>query len=305
MVKEKDIPGLIRALRLHDTEIQTRAAQSLGTLGPDAVDKLVSALKIKDKTVKLGIIWALSEIGSPRSLQPLIDTLQDENSEVRWQAAIALGEIGDEGATGPLCEALIDQDKYVRFGASISLTKLGWKPKDPTERALYFAGMQEWQAVRNIGKPAIPALTLLLRDRDSAVRMRVIELFGSIGDKDAIPALMQSLGDENREVRWSTVLASPKCGISLPYLPRGLSKRPQKMKNPWIAGFLNFLLPGTGYAYLGFWWGTLIFSMDELATVWLFKMEGDANSYAVLLPVYILLALHAWYITTKMPKDPP
>ena len=245
------------------------------------------------------------KIGSPRSVQPLIDTLRDENSEVRWQAAIALGEIGDEAATRPLCGALRDPDKYVRFGASISLTKIGWKPQDSTERAYYFAGMQEWMAVKNIGKPAIPALTGLLCDRDSAVRMKVIELLGAIGDKDAIPALMQSLGDENREVRWSTVLAAPKCGISLPYLPRGLSKRPQNMKNPWIAGFLNFLLPGTGYAYLGKWWGTLIFSFDELATVWIFKMEGDANSYTVLLPVYLLLGFHAWYMATKIPKDPP
>jgi hypothetical protein len=77
------------------------------------------------------------------------------------------------------------------------------------------------------------------------------------------------------------------------------------MKNPWIAGFLNFLLPGLGYAYLGKWWGTMIFQIDVLTTVWLFRLEGDDNSYAVLLPIYLLLGLHAWYITTKMPKDPP
>jgi hypothetical protein len=26
---------------------------------------------------------------------------------------------------------------------------------------------------------------------------------------------------------------------------------------------------------------------------------------AVLLPVYLLLGAHAWYITTKIPRDPP
>ncbi len=166
MAKKNDIPGLIRALRFHDTDVQIRAAKSLGMLGPGAVDKLIHTLKTRNKTVKLGIIGALSEIGSSRSIQPLIGTLRDENSEVRWLAAIALGEIGDEAAIKPLCEALKDPDKYVRFGASIALTKLGWKPQDSTERAYYFAGMQEWMAVRNIGKPAIPALAALLRDRD-------------------------------------------------------------------------------------------------------------------------------------------
>jgi HEAT repeat protein len=305
MAQKKDIPGLIRALRYHDIDVQMQAAKALGTLGPGAIDKLIRALKTKNKTVKLGIIGALSEIESPRSLQPLINILHDDNSEVRWQAALALGEIGDEAAIKPLSETLRDPDKYVRFGASIALTKLGWKPLDSTDCAYYFAGLQEWMAVKNIGKPAIPALTGLLRDHDSTVRMKVIELLGATGDKEAIPALMQSLGDENREVRWHTALVAPKCGVALPHLPRGLSMRPQETKSPWIAGFLNFLLPGTGYAYLDKWWGALIFSFDELLTVWIFKWEGDNNSYLILLPLYIFLGVHAWYMTTKLPKDPP
>jgi hypothetical protein len=305
LAKKNDIRGLIRALRYHDVDVQIQAAKALGALGPGAFDILIHALKTKNKTVKLGIIGALSEIKSPRSIQPLADSLHDENSEVRWQAAIALGEIGDETATEPLRQALRDPDKYVRFGASIALTKLDWKPEDPTERAYYFAGMQEWMAVKNIGKPAIPALAGILHDHDSTIRMKVIELLGSIGDEDAVPALMHSLGDENREVRWNAVLVAQKCGIALSYLPRGLSKRPQAKKNPWIACFLNFLLPGTGYAYLGHWWGTLIFSFDELLTVWIFKWEGDTNSYIVLLPLYILIGVHAYYMTTKIPKDPP
>jgi hypothetical protein len=301
----KDTAGLIRALRSRDTEVQVGAAKALGTLGPDALDKLETALGTRNKTVKLGIIGALSEIGSPRSIAPLKRALTDENSEVRWQAAIALGEINDQEAIGPLQHALRDPDKYVRYGAAFSLAKLGWKPLDPAERAYYFAGMQEWNATKEIGKPAIPALTGLLRDRDSKVRIKAVELMGAIHDPSAIPALMKSLGDENREVRWNTVLASPKCGVSLTYLPRGLSKRPQTTKNPLVAGFLNFLLPGLGYGYLGKWWGTMIFQIDVMATVWIFRMEGDTNSYTLLFPIYLLLAIHAWYITTKMPKDPP
>ncbi|HUH79344.1 MAG TPA: HEAT repeat domain-containing protein, partial [Methanoregula sp.] len=268
MAKNGDIRGLVRALRSRNSGVQTRAAKALGTLGPGAVDTLILALKTKNRTVKLGIIGALSRIGDPRAVGPLVAALADENSEVRWQAAIALGEIGDGAATEPLGNALRDPDKYVRFGAAISLSRLGWKPQDPAERAYYFAGMQEWKAVREIGRPAVPALKGLLCDHDSAVRVKAVELLGSIGDEEAVPALMQSLGDENRDVRWGTVLAATKCGISPMHLPRGISKRPQDTKNPWIAGFLNFLLPGTGYAYLGMWWGALIFSFDELATVW-------------------------------------
>jgi hypothetical protein len=305
MAKQNDIPGLIRALRSHDADVQTRAAHALGTLGPDAVDTVLRAFKTRDTTKKLGLIRALTEIRNPRTIPPLVSALRDENSEIRWQATIALGEIGGDTVTKPLFKALRDPDKYVRYGAAISLTKIGWKPGDLTERAYYFSAMQEWMVVGEIGKPAIPALTGLLKDPDSAVRLKAIEILGEIGDRDAVPALMRSLGDENREVRWHAVLASPKCGISPAHLPRGLLKRPQNKKNPWIAGFLNFLLPGTGYAYLGKWWGTLIFSFDELLTVWIFKWEGDNNSYLILLPLYLLLGIHAWYMTTQIPKDPP
>jgi HEAT repeat protein len=303
--QKKDIRGLIRALRFRDPALQLAAAKALGALGPDAMTVLLHSLKTRNRTVKLGIIGALMEIRSPESVGPLVTALSDESIEVRWQAATALGEIGDPAATGPLQSAMQDADKYVRYGAAISLTKIGWKPKDALERAQYFAAMQEWGAVKEIAKAAVPALLMLLKDRDPAVRVKVIELIGVTGDKSATPALMQSLADENRDVRWSAAIAAPRCAIPMKSLPRALSKRPQTIKNPYVAGFLNFLLPGLGYSYLGKWWGTMIFQVDVMTTVWIFKLEGDTFSYAILLPVYLLLGVHAWYITSKLTKDPP
>ena len=75
--------------------------------------------------------------------------------------------------------------------------------------------------------------------------------------------------------------------------------------NPVIAGFLNFLLPGMGYGYLGKWWGLLIFQIDITTTVWLFKYQGETNSYQVLFPIYLVLGIHAYYLGIKMPIDPP
>jgi HEAT repeat protein len=305
MATRKDIRGLIHTLRFPDTSVQIRAAQALGKLGPAAIDHLLRALPTRDRNVKLGIIGALTEIRSRETAGPLIALLSDRNSEVRWQAAIALGEIGDDAAIGPLITAMGDTDKYVRYGAAISLTELGWKPHDASERAYYFAALLEWEAVRQTGRPAVPALVRLLHDRDSSVRIKAVELLGETGDAAATPALMRSLGDMDREVRWRAALAAPRCSIPLKSLPRGLARRPQATKNPWIAGFLNFLLPGLGYGYIGKWWGPMVFQIDVIATVWLFQLGGENISYSVLLPVYLLLGAHAWYITTKIPRDPP
>ncbi|WAC05712.1 MAG: HEAT repeat domain-containing protein [Methanoregula sp.] len=304
LAAKKDIAGLVKALQFHDITVQSHAAQALGSLGTPAMDALVRALKKKDKHIRLGIIEALTIIRDPDAVAALTETLKDESSEVRWETAIALGEIGDELATVPLVQALKDHDKYVRFGAAFALAKIGWKPADDTEKAFYFAGMQEWKAVKMMGKSAIPALSHILNDRDSNVRQKVIEILGEIGDPDATPALIRSLADENTEVRWKTILSSPRCRIKLMHLPRGLARRPKMTKNPLVAGFLNFMLPGLGYGYLGKWWGVMIFQIDITATVWLFKFGGETNTYSILFPLYLLLGIHAYYITVKMPEPP-
>jgi len=299
--QQKDIPALIRALRYNDFEVQTSAAQALGSLGNEGINRLILALKDKDRDVRLGIIEALSVIRDQRAVPPLIELLNDTSSEVRWETTIALGEIGGPDVISPLKNALRDPDKYVRYGAASALLKTGWNPVSDEERAFYYVGMQEWQKVKDCGPAAISALSLVLQDPDSSVRIEAIEVLGLIGDKKAIPALMQSLRDGNADVRWKAVLASPKCGISIMHLPRGLSLRPRLRKNPLIAGFLNFMLPGLGYGYLGKWWGIMIFQIDITATVWLFKYQGEVSSYGLLFPVYLVLAFHAWYIAQKMP----
>ena len=64
--QQKNIPALIQALRYEDFEVQTSAAEALGTLGAEGIDELILALKTKDKDVRLGIIEALTgDTGSP------------------------------------------------------------------------------------------------------------------------------------------------------------------------------------------------------------------------------------------------
>ena len=87
--------------------------------------------------------------------------------------------------------------------------------------------------------------------------------------------------------------------------PRRVIPATAHEKNPLIAGFLNFLLQGFGYGYLGKWWGIMIFQIDITVTVWLFKTSGESNTCSVLFPFYLLLGIHAWYITKKMPEEAP
>ena len=148
----------------------------------------------------------------------------------------------------------------------------------------------------------VPALTAILKDRDSTVRSTMVRILGETRDPAAVPALMRSLADESSSVRWQAVLSTQKCGVSFMHIPRGLSRRPKATKNPLIAGFMNFMLPGLGYGYLGKWWGVMIFQIDITATVWLYKVSGETNTFGILFPIYVLLAVHAWYLAKKMPE---
>jgi hypothetical protein len=243
-------------------------------------------------------------IRDSQAVSALADMMKDPVSEVRWQAAIALGEMGNPKAVPPLLLGLEDLDKYVRYGSAISLFKNGYHPSNETEWAWYYVAMQDWEKVRNAKSASLPPLLNLLRDTDSDVRVRAMQVLGDIGDPDAGPALIRSLGDAHRQVRWEAALASQKCGVPPMYLPRGLYQRPRIQKSPLIAGFLNFMLPGLGYGYLGKWWGVMIFQIDITVTVWLFKVQGESNTYGLLFPLYLLLAVHAWYLAKNMPEEP-
>jgi HEAT repeat protein len=305
LVRDRDHAALIRLLGSRDQDLVTEAVHALGTLGPEATGPLLAALDKKGRVVRLGIISALAEIRDPRAVFALVRMLKDPSSEVRWQAAIALGETGDSSATAALLDALRDSDKYVRYGSALSLIKIGYKPSGDEDWAWYYAGTQDWEGLKNTGHPALPVLFNLMKDPDSEVRVRAVRTLGETGDRDAGPVLLRALADESRQVRWEAALASQKCGVPPGDMPRALLVRPRASKSPLIAGFLNFMLPGLGYGYLGKWWGIMIFQIDITLTVWLFKIGGESMTYEVLLSVYFVLALHAWYITKIMPEDPP
>jgi HEAT repeat protein len=304
LAQKRDILGLIRVLYSRDPGVQSAAVHALGDIGPDAVGPLVHALKKKNRYLRLGAIGALAKIKDSGAVFALADMMKDTVSEVRWQAAIALGEMSSHKAIAPLLCGLEDKDKYVRYGSALSLGKNGYQPPDETGWAWYYAAMQDWERLHTMKSSGLAPLLNLVRDTDRDVRIHVVRVLGNIGDSEAGPALIRLLGDTDRQVRWEAALASQKCGVPPMFLPRGLCQRPRIQKNPLIAGFLNFMLPGLGYGYLGKWWGIMIFQIDITVTVWLFRAEGESNTYILLFPLYLLLAMHAWYLAKNMPEEP-
>ena len=100
--KEKDIPGLIKALGHNDLDVQYMAVEALGNIkDPAAIPPLVNLLSENQySAVRWKSAEALAKIGKD-SVEPLIRLLRHPDEDVRWKAAIALGEIGDVRAIDP------------------------------------------------------------------------------------------------------------------------------------------------------------------------------------------------------------
>jgi HEAT repeat protein len=311
MKRANDIQGLAKALGHHQYDISWRAAEALGQIGGAALEVLHDDLYHRSSEVRLGAIEALGCIRDHQSTPHLCQMLKkDEVSEIRWAAAIALGEIGDTTAIAHLLLALNDPDKYVRYGAALSLEKLGWKPKSELERAYHSLGKQDWSKLSEMGAPAVTPLTWVLNDRDSDVRIKALEVLGDIGSRDAHAACTRALKDTNGDVRWIAVLTALRCGVASMQLPWGISKRPRTAKSPYVAAFMNFLLPGMGYMYLGRWWGYLSWQVQVLSTLLLLLFAGQITHYFlynpipvfVFSPLWIIFGAHAWIMAKKMPE---
>jgi hypothetical protein len=311
MKRANDIHGLAKALGHPQYDISWRAAEALGQIGGAALEELHNGLYNPSSDVRLGAIEALGHIRDRRSTPHLYQMVKnDKVSEIRWAAAMALGEIGDTTAIAHLLLTLKDPDKYVRYGAALSLEKLGWRPKSELERGYYSLGKQDWSTLSGMGAPAVTPLTWALNDRDSDVRIQALEALGEIGSRDAHAACTRALKDTNGDVRWRAVLTSLRCGVAAMQIPWGISKRPRSAKSPYVAAFMNFLLPGMGYMYLGRWWGYLSWQVQVLSTLLLLLFAGQITHYFlynpipvfVFSPLWLIFAAHAWIMAKKMPE---
>ena len=81
MKAEKDVEGLIKALKDEDLDVRPKAADALGEIGDTrAVAALVHILKGKEEYFhNWNVIKALGKIGDARAAVPLVQALKRED----------------------------------------------------------------------------------------------------------------------------------------------------------------------------------------------------------------------------------
>jgi HEAT repeat protein len=210
---QQAVPPLIQALGDSDWDVRAAAAWALGKLGdPRAVPALIQALRDRSENVRFAAAWALGDLGDPQAVPALIKALGDGWDAVRFAAAWALGDLGDPQAVPPLSVwAHAGED-----AARDALQTLGHPMLDLPQAVAQVAAQGAWgvliraltctqvrEVVVGLGAPAVPALIQALGDSDRDVRRAAAEALGAIGDPQAIPALIQAQGDSDWDVRWA------------------------------------------------------------------------------------------------------
>lgn len=172
------IVGLLASV--DNAGLRNSSVEVLEGLAGRAVPSLLGHLKDEDRDVRKFVVDILGTIGDRSSIPALIDALGDADPNVSAAAAENLGKIGDLRAVAPLLAALGKNDVWFSYSILGALTR--------------------------IGEP-VPVSVLATHASDGILKRPVIECLGAVGDAEAVPLLVEGLGDRVRAVREAAVCA--------------------------------------------------------------------------------------------------
>lgn len=249
MEKERDIDGLIKALRNKDVYIQRCAIDALGRIGDtQAIEPLIKTFATSNEIFT--IVTALSSIGEP-AITPLINALNDKNASIRCGAARTLREIGDKRAVDALINALHDREIHVAMEACYALGNIkdrrAIQPlielvKNDTMSNIALANIEEfgttavtplliayrtgntltkmhiWFSLMKMREKAVEPMINALTVDDELFLISIIEMLGNIGDSRAVHPLIETMRrnfvQNHPNVVYSLVDALSKIGIN-------------------------------------------------------------------------------------------
>jgi len=178
---------------------------------------LMDGLEDPDERVRLAAASSLAGNRDSAALEPLLEILQQGSMMARSAAGAALGDLGDPAAIKPLLEAISDPrnreepdgSDFARWGPVQGLVKItgrdfgcdaaldaAAKEQKSFERRRALNSLNQLKKMDIAGDPAG-----LFKDKSVQVKIKVIELSGTVDDKILEPYLRQSVGDPDERVR--------------------------------------------------------------------------------------------------------
>ncbi len=213
LVLDKPCPtALIEAVTGDDPELPAASASWAGDLlgrmqSRGAVPTLIEAHR--KSSAKRAVLWALGSIGGETAISYLTEVLASPDQVTVNVASALLVEIYKKGCSpSTLAAGLTATHPNVRLAVAEQLHVL-------MSGHLMAGGSSLTDLVESIGKPTIVAsLVASLNDPSYEVRTKCVEMLGIVGDKAALPALVEA---------WKTA-ATPPADTSEEFMLRGYGK---------------------------------------------------------------------------------
>lgn len=164
-------PALIEALQSREPGLPLLVGELLLRLGAFAVPALIHSLHNDPPEIRIRVPALLAQIKDPQVTPALMQALSGEYYTVRRQAAQALGMIASPQALPALLDVLKDPEEEVREAAVLAVGVYC----DP--------------------RTFDPMADLLLDDPALAVRQAAAKALGETRHEEAVPFLLEALGD--------------------------------------------------------------------------------------------------------------
>lgn len=210
------VPTLLKLLRDKSPSIHSAAGSTLSVIAravpEDVVPALTALARDPDVEVRRSVVLALSRTEAQEAIPVFRQALEDADQGVRvfavWGLAGAARQ-GDKDVIAALTGLLRDQDSQVRFWAAKTLGATN-------PEAVWEAVQNEAPAIRAVAaralgslgrKEALPALRRLLQDEAPEVRVAAVDGMGFSFSPDALPELKQLLQEPNVSLRVAAVAA--------------------------------------------------------------------------------------------------
>jgi HEAT repeat protein len=219
------VDSLVRTLKNGPTAARKKAIEELGRFGPQARPALAAVLDVlKDPDAELRIAAqeTLTKMGPPTKDDVPIyaAVLREPSPEACVYAAGQLGTLGQQAK----CELVflrvltLDENETVSAAARSAVLRIegdllaglaqGLQDNSASVRT---QSAKELADMGTNAKAALPNLVEALADRNSAVRLAVLDAFSAIGP-NAVMVLGESLRDKNTEVRVNAIYALGRMG---------------------------------------------------------------------------------------------
>ncbi|HEX5809151.1 MAG TPA: HEAT repeat domain-containing protein [Anaerolineales bacterium] len=206
------VEALIEQLHSSDWMARCDAARLLGqSRDPRAVDALLPDLNDADWRVRRNAAQALGALRDKRAVESLLLALKDRTMTVRQRAMVALGRIKDPRALPALIEIVLEA-KHESYDAVQAIRKFGKKALPELVIVFERTGHRELMLLL-IGMKYERAFDLILKMMESpdvSQRLTAIGELGKLGDKKAIPYLLEQINQGDPVIQSEAVGALAK-----------------------------------------------------------------------------------------------